>query len=264
MWREVFLDAWRSGLRATLWWALGLAAYAALTWAFYPTVRDNPDIGKFIERLPEAVRVAFGAQDFLSPGGYAWARMFSLVVPLTLIIFGIRAGTRAIAGDEEAGRLELILAQPVTRAGVLMGRALAVGALLAVLGAALFVTSLLGARAVNAAIDAADLAAACALVTLLAWALGALALAVGAATGRAGLAGGVAFAVTLAGYLVHSLAPQVPALRDVRGVTPFWYALGESPFKTHVPVTNGLALALAGAILVLLAYTAFRRRDIAK
>lgn len=261
MWPQLLRDDLRATRRATLWWMFGLALYVAVTWAFYPTVRDNPEIAGFVNRLPEAVRQAFGAEDLLSPGGYAWARMFSLLLPVTLVIYGIRAGTRAIAGDEEQGRLELVLAQPVTRAELLAARTLSLAGNLMLLGLTIFLVAVLGARLVSAELDVVRLLLATAQVVLLAWVLGALALAVGTATGRPGLASGLAFAVTLGAYLVHTLSPQVEALRDWRVVSPFWYAIGESPFRGEVDVSGVVVLLVAGVVVVLLSAPAFFRRD---
>ncbi|WP_027481882.1 ABC transporter permease subunit [Deinococcus pimensis] len=262
MWPELLREQVRRDLRGTLWWAFGLALYAAVTWAFYPTIRSSPDIAGFVDRLPAALRAAFGVEDFISPGGYAWARMFSLLLPLTLIIYAVRAGTRAVAGDEQDGRLELLLAQPVTRTELLLGRTLALGANLALLGLTVFLSTAIGARLVDADLPLGRLALATLAVTGLAWTLGALALAVGSATGRPGLASGVAAGVTLASYLDHSLSPQVEALRALRGVSPFWYAIGESPFRGTPHPTGALVLLAAGAVLVLLGAPRFVRRDL--
>ncbi|PYE55943.1 ABC transporter permease subunit [Deinococcus yavapaiensis] len=264
MWLEVLRDRVATTWRSTLGWAVGLSAFVLMNWMFYPLVRDSPDITRLLERLPQTFRTAFGADDFISPGGYAWARSFSLLLPLTLSIYAINFGARAIARDEQEGRLELLFAQPVSRLGVLSGRTLALAVNLALLGLSVGVISWLGALLVGAKLDAGALLAATAQVTLLAWTFGALALAVGAATGRAALASGVAFAVTLAGYLVHSLAPQVRALRDVREFTPFWYAVGENPFLSGAHAVNSLVLLGAGCVLVALATAPFARRDLAK
>lgn len=262
MWSELLRDHLRTTRTNTLWWAFGLAVYVALTWAFYPTVRANPDISSFMERLPEALRQAFGAEDFVSPGGYAWARMFSLLLPVTLAIYAIRAGTRAIAGDEEEGRLELPLAQPVTRTELLVARTLALAVNLAALGLTVLVANVVFAAIVDAALPVARLGYATLGLVLLAWTLGAVALAVGTASGRAGLASGVAFAVTLASYLVHNLAPQVETLRSLRGFTPFWYGVGENSFRGDLHPERLTVLLAAGALLVLLATPRFLRRDV--
>lgn len=262
MWTHLFRDDLRVTRRLTAWWLFGLALYVAVTWAFYPAVRDSPDLAQVMARLPEAVQQAFGTQDIVSPGGYAWARMFSLLLPITLIIYAVRAGTRAIAGDEANGRLELLLAQPVTRAELLLARTLALAVSLALLGLTIFVVTLLGARLVGAELPTRPLALATAQVTLLAWVMGALALALGAATGRAGLAGGLAFALTLGLYLVHTLSPQVEALQPLRVVSPFWYAIGQSPFHGATTPAGTLGLLVSGLLLVLLAAPAFLRRDL--
>ncbi|THF68348.1 ABC transporter permease [Deinococcus sp. Arct2-2] len=264
MWTQLLFDDLRTTRRTTLWWMAGLALYVAVSWAFYPVVRDSPDLAQFVERLPEALRQTFGAQDLVSPGGYAWARLFSLLLPITLVIYSIRAGTRAVAGDEEQGRLEVLLAQPITRTELLAARTASLAANLLVLGVGIFTVTALGARLVQADLDGARLLLATAQVILLAWALGAVALALGTATGRPGLASGLAFALTLGAYLIHSLSPQVPALQPWRVVSPFWYAVGQSPFAGPPDARGVGVLLLVGVVAVLLATPAFLRRDIGR
>ena len=97
-------------------------------------------------------------------------------------------------------------------------------------------------------------------VFLLALAHGALALAIGAATGKRTTAVGVAAAVAVAGYFLNGLGQVVDALAPWRVLSPFDWA-GE-------PLRNGLD---AGAIVLAVAIVAaacaavplFNRRDIA-
>lgn len=44
-----------------------------------------------------------------SAAGYLHARLFSTILPVVLLVFGIGLGTRALAGAEEDGTLELTL-----------------------------------------------------------------------------------------------------------------------------------------------------------
>ena len=56
-----------------------------------------------------------GIIDYTSPAGYFSTELFSFMVPLLLLVFGIGFGANAIAGDEEKGTLGFLLTNPVPR-----------------------------------------------------------------------------------------------------------------------------------------------------
>jgi len=53
--------------------------------------------------------------DYTSPVGYFTTELFSFMVPLLLLVFGIGFGANAIAGDEEKGTLGFLMTNPVPR-----------------------------------------------------------------------------------------------------------------------------------------------------
>jgi ABC-2 type transport system permease protein len=59
--------------------------------------------------------------------------LFSAIGPVLLVVFGIGVGAQAIGGLDEAGRLEPLLANPVTRTRLAVERYLAGVALLGLL-----------------------------------------------------------------------------------------------------------------------------------
>jgi len=99
-------------------------------------------------------------------------------------------------------------------------------------------------------------------LTLLAFDLGALALLVGAVTGSRGTALGVASATAAAAYLVSALAPAVPALRGVRWISPFTWAVGDNQLVHGLSVPELGALIAVGLVMVALCLPAMRRLDI--
>ncbi|HEV3505407.1 MAG TPA: ABC transporter permease subunit, partial [Actinomycetes bacterium] len=106
----------------TLWWALGFVGLTFFTVALYPSIKGQPSIEELLANMPQALRSAIGydaAVPLSSPAAYLQARLFSTLAPLLAVVFGIGAGARAIGGSEEAGTLELLLANPVTRGRVL-------------------------------------------------------------------------------------------------------------------------------------------------
>ena len=50
-----------------------------------------------------------GEVDYTTPEGYLQSELFSFLAPILLIVYTIGAGARAIAGEEEAGSLDLLL-----------------------------------------------------------------------------------------------------------------------------------------------------------
>ncbi len=92
---------------------------------------------------------------------------------------------------------------------------------------------------------------------------GSIAFALGAATGRRGLARGVTALLAVAAYLASTLSPLVHGLGALRQASPWFHALGVDPLATgfaagHLLVLVGMTAAVVGAGLV-----AFDRRDLA-
>src|SRR5262245_36013393 len=118
MLRNVTLKSLRDIRRAFLWWSLGLIGFVALIVSVYPTVHSNPALERLSEDYPEALQafLAFGgAVDYSSAAGYLGIELFSLMVPLLLLVAAIGTGAGTIAGEEERGPLELLLANQASR-----------------------------------------------------------------------------------------------------------------------------------------------------
>jgi ABC-2 type transport system permease protein len=135
----------------------------------------------------------------------------------------IAAGSAATAGEEEAGTLDLLLAQPVSRRRVLVEKYAAACAALAVVTVAFVVVLIAFTRVFDVRVAVAHLVAAGVSVYLLATLFGAVALLAGCATGHRALAAGVTTAAAIAAYLLSSLATLVEGLRRFRPVSPFWW-----------------------------------------
>jgi ABC-2 type transport system permease protein len=266
MLRNPFLKTLRDTRRALFWWSLGLIGMTALMIAVYPTVRDNPDLNKMVKDYPEALKafISFGGNlDYVSGAGYLGSELFSFMVPLLLMIAAIGAGARAIAGEEEHGTLDLLLANPISRRRLIVDKLGALATELGLLALVLWLALLVGVEAVSMNVSAAHLAAATISAALLAFAVGAIALLVGAVTGRRGIAIGVAAAGAVAAYLVNSLAALVDFLDPVRKASPFYHYVASDPLRHGLELDHvGFLVALA-AIAAAFATIAFERRDLA-
>lgn len=252
--------------RALAWWSLGLIGLAAMMIAVYPTVRDNPDLNKLVEDYPEALKafIAFGGDvDYVSGAGYLGSELFSFMVPLLLLVAAIGAGARAIAGEEENGTLDLLLANPLSRRRLVLDKLEALAVEIVLLAAVLWLSLLVGVEVVGMDVSAAHLAAATTSAALLAVAFGAISLMVGAATGRRGIAIGVAATGAVAAYLVNSLATLVDFLEPIRGASPFYHYVASDPLRHGLALDHTGFLAALTLLAAALATLAFARHDLA-
>jgi ABC-2 type transport system permease protein len=258
-------------LRKSLWdqrrgilvGCIGLAAIGVLYAGFYPII-NTPELRAYMDAFPEELLTAMGFTDISSPTGYIGSTTYGLLGPIVTIIIATALGARAIAGDEEAGRLDVLLAHPIERGRFLMGRAVAMFVALALAGLALFVAMVIVAGPAQfTEIPTVNLAAASLQMVLLGSLFGALALAVGALTGRRSLAAGSVVVVAVVTYFANTLGPSVEWLAWTRDVSPFHYYSGGQPLRNGLQAGDALILGAVAVALIVLGVIAFRRRDIA-
>jgi len=259
---NVFTKALWDQRRGYVGWVIGVAAMAIVNAVFYPWM-DTPEMAEAMAAIPEDLLLAFGWQDLISPEGYLAGQVFDLLGPMLLIIYAIAAGSAAIAGDEEAGTLEQLIAHPVARASVLLQRAAALAVGLAGLGAAVWIALLAVNDLSGLHIPPGLLAAACLQMVLLALCFGALALAVGAASGRRGLVVGLSASLAVASYLASTLVTLVDEIAWMERFSLFFYATGGEPLRHGVQLGDAAILLAVTAVLVAMAVAAFDRRDVA-
>ena len=260
---EVLAQTVRERTRSTLWWSIGLVAVVALTIAFYPSVRGDTSLNDFSEQLPESLRSLFvgGELDITSAAGYLNSQIFALVAPLILLVFAIGHGSGAVAGEEERGTLDLLLAHPLRRRDYVVQRFGAMTALLVILTGVLLLTTALGALPVDLEIGFDKLTAGSVSVGLLALLFGTLALAVGAARPGRTTAIAVSAGVAVASWLFDGLSHTVAALEPWRPVSPFYWALGKEPLRDGAQWGAWAILLAVTCLLVAVAAVGLERRD---
>ncbi|MDQ6832774.1 MAG: ABC transporter permease [Chloroflexota bacterium] len=265
MLRNIWLKTLRDQRRPLLWYGIGLIALCADLFAVYPTIRDNPDLNRSLQNLPDGVKALIGVTqlDLVSPAGYLQTEFFALIIPLLFLIYAILLGANAIAGEEERRTLDLLLSYPVARGRVVREKFLALCLLLCTLGIILWLVLLVGAAAANMRIGGGQLAAATASAVLLGLWFGALALAIGCATGKRGVALGASAAVAVAGYFTQSLSSLVTGLRPIAKVSPFYYYASGEPLRQGLNLAHVIVLLAVTLVLFAIALTVFKRRDLA-
>lgn len=259
---------WRSPFSKSLWdqrgsllaWSVGLAALTAVYASLFPTIR-NPQLTAAMEGIPAPLRSAMGIQNIGSPAGFLQSSVFSLLVPLLVIMFSASYGTRSTAGEEESGALELMLAHPVSRTSLLLERAAAM--VLATAWAGGVVLAVLIALKNPAELDVPNsrLAAMVLHLVLLGICFGALALSVGAAFGKRGAAMGTAVILAVFGYFANTFGPQIENFTWTQKISLFYYYDDGDPLRNGVQ-PGAIVLAVVAVALIMAGLLMFNRRDI--
>ena len=245
--------------RSLMWWSLAVAAVTTMYTSFYPTI-GAAKFEVMLDAMPAFAR-AMGFDAMISAAGYVNMTVFSLLGAILVLTCAIGAGARMIAGDEEAGVLELDLAAPVSRTRI-YGERLAVLWLTVVLLVLSITATLLTLSAIlDLGLAIANVAAAGISLAVFTGTLGTLAYGVGAATGRRAHGLGAASGLAVASYLFSYIGPLIDA-PWMETVSPFSWYVGEKPIVNGFD-WGGLAL-LAGLAVVaaVLGLWRFRRRDL--
>jgi beta-exotoxin I transport system permease protein len=262
--RSVFLKTLGDQRRSLLGWLVGIVLIVLMYAAIWPSIRDQPSMNDFLDQMPEAFRSLFATSgaDMSTPVGYIQIELMSFMGPILVILYAVGQGSRAVAGEEERRTMDLLLAVPVSRARVVLEKAAAMvsgtAGLAAVTGACL----LLEGRVFDMELAGGAVAAAMVHLALLGMVFGALALAVGAATGSVGLSRGVPAVVAVVAYMVNGLGPMVSWLEPLQRYSPFYQYMGHDPLRNGV---SGPGVVVAVATIVVLTAVAvwgFSRRDV--
>jgi len=99
-----------------------LAVYALLIVFLYPSIAESgADFEEYVENLPPAFREGFvGSASFTTVEGFLSVEMYQFLWLLLLGLFVAYSAGALVAADVESGRLDMLLATPISRSRVLV------------------------------------------------------------------------------------------------------------------------------------------------
>lgn len=244
----------RHARRSLLSWGVAMAAITAMYVSLYPSIADF-DFDAYLEALPEGMGTALGYDQISTAAGFINSTVYALLAPIVLAVFAIGLGGRLVGGFEEEGVLELELTAPVPRSQVYLERLGALWLQITLLVLVVWAVTSAIVAGIDLDLKAANLLAGTIGLWLFLGTFGTLALAIGAASGRRGVAVAVAAGLAVAAYAFNALGNMVEAEWMV-GVSPFgWYIADE-------PLTNGFdggGLALLALLAIVAGLAGLRR-----
>lgn len=245
-----------------LGWGIALAAYGAYLISFYDTLMEQQEVVKqLLEQYPPELMAFFGGtSDFFTPAGYLNSYFFSYM-SLIIGIYALLAGSGLLASDEENGTLDLILAHPISRMALFMGRLAAFLLILVLILAITWLGFILTIPATSLEISPGQLVLPfLSLFAALAF-FGMLALLLSMLLPSRSLASMVTGLILVASFFVVILATLDENLQDAVRLSPLYYYQGGQAVEGLNWSWFGGLMGLS-LLFVLLAWGLFERRDI--
>lgn len=238
--------------------AVGMIAVQLAVGALFPSVGHA--IGKL--DIPSSVAGLLGGADYATITGWFGSEIGSVYGPMVIGAVAIIGASATTAGEEEDGQLTLILAYPITRRRLVAAKAAGLAVLVLTVAAGSWLGMICGTALGGGGISIAHITAWAVQLAGFGLAVGAVALAFAAGTGRRTLASGVAAAIAVAGWLVNSFAPLVTGLGWLKYFSFFFYYYGRDPLSRGISPVDVAVLAIATLALTTVATIAMNRRDL--
>ena len=244
-WKGIAIGAVSIGLLLLM----GMSVYRDIDLALYTS-------------MPAAMRGLMGIAEDTDVGGLAYGAIYASYGALTLAALALSMGSASIAGEERNGTMGLLLGNPKSRTYVLASKAGSLVGLTGVGALVLWGIGLASPALLDVQIGGMHIGALAFSMFVIAVFHGFLAMAIGAWTGKAGLASGATAGIMVLSFIGVGLFPLIENLENVAKVFPWYY------YSSSEPALNGVDwghVAILFAGIVLLAVTAVvgvNRRDL--
>jgi ABC-2 type transport system permease protein len=248
----------RLRLSGTLSAAVGLIAVMAAVGALFPAVGHT--IGTI--NVPKSVANLLGGGDYGTITGWFRSEIGAIYGPLVIGALAITGASAATAGEEEERILALVLAHPIRRSRLIASKATAIGGIVLIIALATWAGLIIGVALAGGGITIAHMAALAVQLAFFGFATGAVAIALGAATGRRSLTTGVAAGVGIVGWLINSFVPLLSAISWLKYLSPYYYYAGQDPLTRGVDIPGIVVLGVVTVLLTALAMVGIDRRDL--
>lgn len=244
------------------WKGMAIAVFSLglLLWMVMVVYQDI-DISAYTE-LPEVFLALMGIPEGADVASLGVGVMYSFYGAMTLAGLAVSMGSASVAGEERDGTIGLLLGNPKSRTNVLISKAASMVLLVGLGSLGLWGAAPLLAGILDVNMGAMQIGPFALHLFVNALFYGFLAMAIGAWTGKRGLASGVSAGIMALGFVAVGIFPIIEGWENVAKVFPWYY------FDNGQPVINGIQwgdlAVLMGAVVVLAAFAlvGVNRRDL--
>lgn len=245
--------------KSTLVTVVVVVLYGGMAIAMYKALGDT--ITSLLEDMPPAVRAMYGVNDG-TPVGMAIGAVYSIIAPAAVLVLAIGGGTGAALGEEMKGSLDLLLANPLSRASVALSKAAVAGMVTVAVALATSVGVLCTVFLLGEDMAGRNVLALTVMLIGFGLMMGSFAMALSAWTGKSSIGTGVAAAVAGASWLATTVFAVNESLVTASKLTPWYLYNGNDPINNGIAPWSLLAMVGSTGVLTYLAVVGLGRRDL--
>ena len=247
------LDRWRGA-------AITVVSLSVLLLFAMAAYRDL-DISIYTD-LPASLQSLIGIPEDADVASLAYSAIYNSYGAMALGGLAIAMGAGYIAGEERAGTLGVLLGNPKSRTGVLVSKTAALLLIIGLGGVVLWGAGALAPQLLDVNIAGLQVGAYTLHLVMNTLVYGFLALAIGAWTGKYGLAVAASAGVMVISFFAVGLLSLVDALAGFAKFFPWYYLSGSEPLLNGVDWAHIAILSVAIAALFAAALIGINRRDL--
>lgn len=260
---SVFAKTLRDLRGQILGWGIGLGAMTCLTILIYPSFQHIAEMDGFVKSLPPAMQKLVGGQARLRiPEEFLNMKLFDSWLPIILSVFAILQGAGAIAGEEENGTIDLLMANPVRRWRIILEKWAAFAAAVLLIDGfiALGIVAGILVTGLDASIPRLIWAAFNMIPIILVF--GAIAMVGSCVFHKKRPASGIAIVILIFSYFLYALGPITEAVRPWLRLSLFHFYGKTNPIGQNVQAGSMALLLCLLTVLIATAVVAFQKKDL--
>ena len=260
---RLLLQEMRFRRNAIIGWAIGLTFLPAIYVGMYP--QFAADLGQMQSILDLEIYQALG-MNFGTFEDWIASTVIN-IVPILLAIYAVIDGTGTLAGEEESGKLELVVALPIPRWQIVTVKAIALGFSLLLILSLVATTTTIVFLAIEGDIETSlvwwDVVWSLLYTWPIVMAVGMISLFLGAFAPRRRMAALIGTVVVIVSYFGSNLSSQISTLETIQPFFLYHYLDSTAGLYENGPASSDI-LTLLGIALVafILALVFFHLRDI--
>ena len=260
---RLLLQEMRFRRNAIIGWAIGLTFLPAIYVGMYP--QFAADLGQMQSILDLEIYQALG-MNFGTFEDWIASTVIN-IVPILLAIFAVIDGTGTLAGEEESGKLELVVALPIPRWQIVTVKAIALGFSLLLILSLVATTTTIVFLAIEGDIETSlvwwDVVWSLLYTWPIVMAVGMISLFLGAFAPRRRMAALIGTVVVIVSYFGSNLSSQISTLETIQPFFLYHYLDSTAGIYKNGPASSDIFTLLGIALVAfILALVFFHLRDI--
>jgi ABC-2 type transport system permease protein len=241
-------------------WTVAIMLITIFTVSVFPVFRDT--LGATLKDVPESMKGFLGdAATYQSLNAYIDVQLINGMVFLPMLL-GIILCSGLIAGKEEQGLIQSLLAQPVKRSRTYLDMLLASLVIIAIVCFGMFVAAIASAWIIGEPLNVFRMLQATFAVWLAAALVSVVSFALGAITSKRGFSGMIVGILIFIMQLITTLAPSVKFLKYPNHLSIFKYFNNPSVILNGLRWSSVVMMLSVTVVVGAIGYLVFTKRDI--